>query len=59
MTAAIPADRADIAVEAMHAGKDVMTDKPGCTSLDDLDRIKKAVCETARIEQLGHVDVNL
>ena len=49
VTAAIPADRADIAVEAMRAGKDVMTDKPGCTSLDDLERIKKAVAETARI----------
>ncbi len=49
VTASIPADRADIAVEAMHAGKDMMTDKPGCTSLDDLERIKKAVAETARI----------
>lgn len=49
VTAAIPNDRGDIAVEAMRAGKDVMTDKPGCTSLRDLERIKQAVAETGRI----------
>lgn len=47
--AAIPSDRAAIAIEAMRAGKDVMVDKPGCTSLDDLDRIRRTVAETARI----------
>lgn len=45
----IPADRADLAIEAMHHGKDVMTDKPGCTSLDQLQRIKACVTETGRI----------
>ncbi len=49
VTAAIPSDRADIAVEAMLAGKDVMVDKPGCTSRFDLDRIKETVAETSRI----------
>ncbi len=49
VTAAIPADRARIAIDAMRAGKDVMTDKPGCTSLDDLEHIKKVVAETGRI----------
>ena len=49
VTAAIPSDRADIAIEALRAGKDVMVDKPGCTSLGDLDKIKKAVVETGRI----------
>jgi len=34
VTAAIPSDRADIAVRAMACGKDVMTDKPGCTTMD-------------------------
>jgi predicted dehydrogenase len=42
-------ERADIAIEAMRNGKDVMTDKPGCTSLADLDRIRSAVAETGRI----------
>ncbi|MGI9506239.1 MAG: Gfo/Idh/MocA family protein [Geminicoccaceae bacterium] len=48
VTAAIPADRAEIAVQAMRAGKDVMTDKPGCTALNDLERIKQTVAETGR-----------
>ena len=49
VTAAIPGDRADIAVAAMACGKDVMTDKPGCTELADLERIKRSVAETDRI----------
>jgi predicted dehydrogenase len=49
VTAAIPADRATIAIEAMRAGKDVMTDKPGCVSKADLAAIKSAVAETGRI----------
>jgi len=49
VTAAIPADRAEIAIRAMRAGKDVMTDKPGCTTLDDLARIEQTVAETGRI----------
>jgi predicted dehydrogenase len=49
VTAAIPAERAAIAIAAMRAGKDVMTDKPGCTSLGDLAAIRAAVAETGRI----------
>ena len=49
VTAAIPADRAPIAIESMQAGKDVMTDKPGCTELNDLQRIKAVIAETGRI----------
>lgn len=49
VTAAIPGDRAAIALDAMRAGKDVMTDKPGCTSLGDLDNLRKVVAETGRI----------
>ena len=45
----IPADRADFAIAAMRAGKDVMTDKPGCTTLDQLDAIKAAQAETGQI----------
>ncbi|WP_147111662.1 Gfo/Idh/MocA family protein [Tateyamaria sp. syn59] len=45
----IPADRADVAIRAMQAGHDVMTDKPGCTSLDQLETIKSCVGETGRI----------
>lgn len=49
LLADIPVRRADRAIEAMRAGKDVMTDKPGCTTLDQLAAIKQAVAETGRI----------
>ncbi|CAM5198873.1 oxidoreductase [Bosea thiooxidans] len=47
--AAVPAERAAIAVRAMSAGKDVMVDKPGVTSFDQLAAVEKAVAETGRI----------
>ena len=49
LTADIPARRADRAIEAMRAGKDVMTDKPGCTTMAQLETIKGTVAETGRI----------
>lgn len=49
LTAAIPCDRAGIALRAMAAGKDVMTDKPGCLTLDQLAAIRARVAETGRI----------
>lgn len=49
LMAGIPAQRADLAIEAMEAGKDVMTDKPGCTTLDQLARIRACVARTGRI----------
>jgi len=49
LTSAIPAKRAEIAIAAMRAGKDVMSDKPGMTSLAQLDEIKRVQAETRRI----------
>ncbi|MDJ0628382.1 MAG: Gfo/Idh/MocA family oxidoreductase [Rhodobacter sp.] len=49
LIAAIPADRAALAVEAMDAGKDVMVDKPGCTTLDQLARLRQVQAATGRI----------
>ncbi len=49
LIADIPARRAERAIEAMRAGKDVMTDKPGCTTLEQLDGIRQTVKETGRI----------
>lgn len=49
LISAVPSTRADLAMEAMRAGKDVMVDKPGCTTLDQLDAIKACVAETGRI----------
>lgn len=42
-------DRAPMAVRAMRAGKDVMLDKPGATSLDQLAELRRAQAETGRI----------
>ena len=49
LIAAIPADRADLAVDSMRNGMGVMSDKPGCTTLLQLDQIKQVVQETKRI----------
>jgi len=49
VTSAIPAKRAEIAIAAMEHGKDVMTDKPGMTSLAQLAEIKRVQQATGRI----------
>ncbi|GAA5075418.1 Gfo/Idh/MocA family oxidoreductase [Roseibacterium beibuensis] len=45
----IPRDRAEYAIAAMEAGKDVMVDKPGCTTFDQLARIREVQARTGRI----------
>ena len=45
----IPVDRAGIALTAIRMGMDVMTDKPGCTTFDQLNQIRQAVSDTGRI----------
>lgn len=47
--AAIPRDRATIAIRAMEAGKDVMLDKPGVTDFDQLAAVEAAVARTGQI----------
>lgn len=47
--AAVPVDRAGIAIDAMRRGKDVMVDKPGLTSLAQLEAVRAVVAETGRI----------
>ncbi len=49
VTAAVPCDRAALAIEAMRHGKDVMVDKPGLTTVDQLADIRRTVTETKRI----------
>ncbi len=49
LISAIPADRAALAISAMQHGMDVMTDKPGCTTPDQLAQIKECVAQTGRI----------
>lgn len=49
LISAVPADRSELAIAAMEAGKDVMVDKPGCTTREQLDRIRETVARTGRI----------
>jgi predicted dehydrogenase len=49
VTAAIPSERAAIGLTAMRHGKDVMSDKPGCTRLAQLAELRRAQAETGRI----------
>lgn len=44
-----PDQRADVAIAAMRAGKDVMVDKPGCITLDEVARLRETISETGRI----------
>jgi predicted dehydrogenase len=47
--AARPCDRAELAIRAMRHGKDVMVDKPGITTPEQLVAVERAVAETRRI----------
>lgn len=49
LIADMPSKRAALAIEAMEAGKDVMVDKPGCVTLEELEAIKECVARTGRI----------
>ena len=45
----VPCDRAALAIEAMRRGKDVMVDKPGVTTPDQLATVEAAARQTGRI----------
>ncbi len=45
----IPKDRAAWAIKAMEAGKDVMVDKPGCVTEQELEQIREVCNRTGRI----------
>lgn len=49
LISAVPADRAAFAIEAMQAGKDVMVDKPGCTTFEQLAEVRAVQARTRRI----------
>ncbi|MDB5892849.1 MAG: oxidoreductase [Rhodoferax sp.] len=48
VTAAVPCERAGIAIAAMRHGKDVLADKPGVTDFDQLQAVEAAVRATGR-----------
>jgi predicted dehydrogenase len=47
--AARPCDRAQLAIAAMRRGKDVMVDKPGITTLEQLAAVERVAAETGRV----------
>jgi predicted dehydrogenase len=49
LCAAVNADRAGIGVEVMRHGKDFMTDKPGVTTFEQLEEVRRVQQETGRI----------
>ncbi|MBM7048741.1 Gfo/Idh/MocA family protein [Rhizobium lusitanum] len=49
VSAAISSERAGLAIETMRHGKDVMLDKPGMVTLDQLADVRKVQAETRRI----------
>ncbi len=49
LISSIPKDRASLAIQVMNAGKDVMVDKPGCTTLNQLSDLKKTVKDSGKI----------
>jgi predicted dehydrogenase len=60
VSASIPVDRAPLGIEVMKHGKDYMVDKPGITTLEQLEQVRKVQQETKRIysimysERLGN-----
>lgn len=49
LSAAIPSERAPIGIRVMQSGKDYMADKPGITSLEQLNQVRKVQQQTKRI----------
>ncbi len=59
-SAAIPSERAGLAIEVMRHGKDVLLDKPGMTTLAQLTEVRKVQAETNRFVSIfysEHFDV--
>jgi predicted dehydrogenase len=49
LSASIASERAPLGVRAMRLGKDVIVDKPGMTSLGQLEEVRRMQAETGRI----------
>ena len=54
LTAAIPSERAGIAIRAMEHGKDVLSDKAGMTTLEQWQRVKDTQETTGRIYAIAY-----
>jgi predicted dehydrogenase len=49
VSAGIPVDRAPLGIAVMRHGKDYMSDKPGMTTLEQLEEVRRVQAETKRI----------
>jgi len=49
VSAGIPVDRAPLGIAVMRHGKDYMSDKPGMTTIEQLDEVRRVQAETKRI----------
>ena len=49
VSAAIPDERAPLGIRVMQHGKDYLSDKPGITSLEQLEQVRRVQAETRRI----------
>lgn len=49
LTSGIPSERAPLGIRVMKAGKDFLSDKPGITTLEQLNAVRKVQKETKRI----------
>jgi predicted dehydrogenase len=49
LSSGIPIERAPLGIEVMQHGKDYLSDKPGITSLEQLEKVRKVQAETKRI----------
>ena len=57
LTSQIPVERAGIAVAAMKHGKDVLSDKPGMLSLEQVDEVRKTIAATGRIYNIMYSEM--
>lgn len=55
-SAAIPDQRAGLAVQAMRHGKDFFSDKPGMTTLEQLAEVRRVQAETRRIYSVFYAE---
>jgi predicted dehydrogenase len=49
LSSTIPNERAPLGIRVMKHGKDYLSDKPGATTLEQIDEIRKTIAETKRI----------
>jgi predicted dehydrogenase len=57
LTSQIANERAGIGIAAMKHGKDVLSDKPGITTLEDLAAVRKTIAETGKMYNIMYSEM--